>query len=72
MSAYAPGVVSSMPLDTMSSAPIDNNGTIYCRRCRHAGCDVKIIGCGCSVHAVSAEFAARKIFCETTGTMPFH
>ena len=46
----------SMPLETMTSMPSQdshiNGGSVFCRRCRFPGCDIKLLGCGCSVHAV--------------------
>ena len=55
--SYGPGIITSMPTEALSSAPLDinMNGNVYCRRCRHGGCDVKLIGCGCSAHAVSSK-----------------
>jgi len=32
-----------------------HDGAVICRRCGHSGCDVKIAGCGCSMHAVSTK-----------------
>lgn len=47
--------MSSMPLETMTSMPLQdshvNGGSVFCRRCRFPGCDIKLLGCGCSVHA---------------------
>lgn len=33
------------------------NGDEYvlCARCRYGGCDVRVLGCGCTVHAVSTS-----------------
>lgn len=31
----------------------DMQNGMYCRRCGYGGCDVRIMSCGCSVHAVS-------------------
>jgi hypothetical protein len=34
------------------------NGEEYvrCNRCGHGGCDIRVSGCGCTLHAVSLSF----------------
>jgi hypothetical protein len=46
-----------IPANTSAFASIAMDGDEYvsCSRCGHGGCDIRVFGCGCTVHAVRTD-----------------
>lgn len=63
-----------IPANSSAFASIAMDGDEYlsCSRCGHGGCDVRVFGCGCTVHAVRTcvefyvPFRCRQHFGQTS------
>lgn len=47
------GMVGSLPPAAFASITMDGNEYVRCSKCGYGGCDVRISGCGCTLHTVS-------------------
>jgi hypothetical protein len=54
---------SSFPA-AFGSIAMDGDEYVRCSRCGFGGCDVRVSGCGCTVHAVSVFAQAEKLRLE--------
>ena len=43
----------NIPVDVFRSDEIDGDEYARCSRCGYGGCDVRVSGCSCTLHAVS-------------------
>lgn len=47
------GLVGGIPAAFTSLTSMDGDEYVRCTRCGFGGCDVRVSGCGCTLHAVS-------------------
>jgi hypothetical protein len=41
----------------MNTLPTDKNNEFVCNLCRYPGSDMRLVGCGCTIHAVRFSFS---------------
>jgi hypothetical protein len=68
------------PIVIMSSSTMASGDSMSCRLCRYQGSDIRLLGCGCTLHAVSFIFHHRRTtkiekrnpFCLLVGASSTH
>lgn len=48
------GISSSNAAAVFGSIAMNGDEYVRCSRCSYGGCDVRVSGCGCTMHAVSS------------------
>ena len=56
---YEIGGVPSNAAAVFGSIAMNGDEYVRCNRCGYGGCDVRVSGCGCTLHAVSSTFSLR-------------
>ena len=47
------GGLASNPASVFGSIAMNGDEYVRCNRCGYGGCDIRVSGCGCTMHAVS-------------------
>lgn len=53
LAAFDIGTLGNIHAGTFASITMDGNEYVRCSKCSYGGCDVRISGCGCTLHTVS-------------------
>ena len=51
------GIMARNPAAVFGNIAINGDEYVRCNRCGYGGCDVRVQGCGCTLHAVGSSMA---------------